>query len=319
MLTNQWINKQLRGGTKALSRLTKQPLILTPPQHAAIAFTSVCKLRCPMCKLGQKKLDREIGLMDFDKFRRLIDEISPFVRRISFPWYGEPFTHKNFEQFVRYASEKGLSIRIQTNGTFLHKCSLDFLTECNIHLISIAIDGLDQKTYEVYRVGGNLDEVTAGVRKLATLRADRNSKYPEHIRMNFIAMRHNEHQLDQVQDFAKKIGADSVKVKTAHVDRTEEGKKFLPTDPKYRRYEDDFCLKSGRDHEPGCRSLWRSAVISWDGTMGLCCIDSDCEYSPGNVFDEGFFKVWFGEKMQKYRKDVLTDKSRIPLCKGCHR
>jgi len=319
MFKNAWINKQLRGGTQRLSSLVKRPFVCVPPQHIAIEVTNVCNLRCPMCKLGQKSLDRQTGLMDYDNYRRLIDEISPYVRRISFPWYGEPFTHKDFEQFVRYASAEGLAIRIQTNGTYLNKCNLNYLVECNIHLISIAIDGLDQETYEIYRVGGNLDEVTAGVRRLADLRNEKGGKYPQHIRMNFIAMGHNEHQLEHVQAFSRKIGADSVKVKTVHVDRTQDGRNFLPADPDLRRYEDDFRLKSGRDTQPGCPTLWRSAVISWDGTMGLCCIDSDCEYSPGNVFEDGFFNVWFGEKMQAYRKHVLTDKAGIPLCKGCHR
>jgi MoaA/NifB/PqqE/SkfB family radical SAM enzyme len=113
-----------------------------------------------MCKLGQKRLRRDIGLMDYDSYCKLVDEVSPFVRHISFPWYGEPFARKDLGRFVRYASEKGMVIRVQTNGTYLNKCEIDYLVECNIRSVIVAIDGLEQKTYEVYRVGGNLAEVT---------------------------------------------------------------------------------------------------------------------------------------------------------------
>ncbi|MHC4604061.1 MAG: radical SAM protein [Planctomycetota bacterium] len=319
MFRNPRLNKRIGRITESLSVALRRPAVWAPPRGIAVEITNVCNLRCPMCKLGQKRLRRDIGLMDYDSYCKLVDEVSPFVRHISFPWYGEPFARKDLGRFVRYASEKGMVIRVQTNGTYLNKCEIDYLVECNIRSVIVAIDGLEQKTYEVYRVGGNLAEVTEGVRRLAGLRKEQRSRYPEYIKMNFLVMKHNEHELPQVEDFGKKIGVDHVKIKTAHVDRTEEGAKFLPTNPKYCRYEEGFHLKSGRDRTPGCPDLWYSAVISWDGTMGLCCYDYDCEYSPGNVFEKGFFDIWFGDKMQEFRRRVLTDKENIRLCQRCHR
>jgi len=319
MLRNQWANKQLISVTEKLSAALRRPVVWAPPRHIAAEVTNFCNLRCRMCKWGQRVLERDKGFMDYDKFCKLIDEISPNVRRISFPWYGEPFTRDDFGRFVRHASGRGMTIHIQTNGTFLHKCELDYLTECNVRSVSVAIDGLEQETYEAYRVGGNLAEVVDGVKRLVTLRRERGGRYPERIEMNYLVMKHNEHELPRVREYGRNLGFDRVKIKSPHVDRTEEGRKLLPTDPQYRRYEDGFLLKSGRDRKPGCRDLWRSAVISWQGAMGLCCMDSDCEHSPGNVFDEGFFPVWFGRKMQAWRRAVLKNKAGIPLCKDCHR
>lgn len=318
MFKSQWLNKRLGRATHRLSAALGRPIVWAPPHEIAIEVTNTCNLRCPMCKLGQKSLGRDVGLMDFDKYCKLIDEIAPFVSGMTFPWYGEPFTRKDLGRFVRYASEKGLVVHVLTNGTQLHKCEIDYLVDCQVRAVGVAIDGLEQKTYEAYRVGGDLAEVTAGVSRLAKLRDERGSKYPR-IDMKFLVMSHNEHELPRVEEFGRRIGADRVKVKGPHVDRTEEGKKFLPENEAYRRYGDGFDLKSGRDTKPGCPYLWTSAVISHDGTMGLCCMDSDCEHSPGNVFEEGFFNVWFGDRMQAFRRAVLNDKKSIPLCVGCHR
>lgn len=319
MLKSQYLNRQIRSASKRLSSLLKRPIVWIPPQHIAIEITNTCNLRCPMCKMGQRNLGRKIGSMEYNNYCKLIDEVSPYIKSISFPWYGEPFTHKDFYLFVEYASKKELEIRIQTNGTYLNKCKLDYLIGCNVKLITVAIDGLDQETYEKYRVGGNLADIVAGVERLVELRRKKRSNFPKCIQMNFIVMKHNEHQLPHIEEFSRKIGFDNIKIKTVHVDRNEDGKKYLPTDDKYIRYKEDFRLKSGRDTKPGCPTLWHTAVVSWDGKMGLCCIDYDCEYSPGNVFEQGFFNVWFGEKMQSYRQDVLVDKERISICSRCHR
>jgi len=319
LIIKHWLNKELGKISQKMSLVMRRPIIWGYPRHISLEVTSFCNLQCPLCKLGKKQMERDSGMMDFDKYCRLIDEISPFVENISFPWYGEPFTRKDLGRFVRYASEKGMAIDIQTNGTFLHRCEIDYLVECNIHNLIVAIDGLEQKTYEIYRVGGNLSEIVEGVKRVISLRQESKRRFPEKIQMHYIVMHHNEHELDQVEAFGKEIGFDRVKIKSPHVDRTETGRKFLPSNPKFCRYEDDMSLKSKRNEISGCSDLWRSSVITWDGTMGLCCFDSECEYSPGNVFEDTFSSVWFGKRMQEYRRLVLVEKNNIPLCKNCHK
>lgn len=319
MFSNPWINKQLISVSEKLSQRLHRPVVWAPPRRVAMETANFCNLRCPMCKLGQRSLERDIGTMDYEKYCRLIDELYPYVRRISFPWYGEPFAHQDFGRFVQYASDKGMVIHILTNGTYLNRRDIEYLVECRVHSVGVAIDGLEQATYEQYRRGGDLAEVTAGVKRLAALRKQHASPYPERIEMKFLVMSHNEHELPRVQAFGRELGCDKVTVKAIHMDGTEEGKALLPTDPEHRRYDQDVRLISARDRTPGCPDLWRSAVLSWDGTMGLCCMDGDCEHSPGNVFDEGFFAVWFGKKMQTFRQLVLTSKESIPLCRNCHR
>ena len=319
MVKSLWLNKQLGQVSERLSLLLRRPIVWAPPRRVAIETANFCNLRCPMCKLGQRELGRDTGTMDYDKYEALIDELYPAVRRISFPWYGEPFAHKDFGRFVTYASDKGMVVHILTNGTFLNDRDIDYLVDCRVHSVGVAIDGLTQETYEQYRVGGRLDDVTAGVRRLAALRRERGSRYPERIEMKFLVMSHNEHEIPDVEAFGRELGCDRVTLKTMHVDGTEEGNRLLPRNPKYRRYDADLNLRSGRDRAPGCKDLWRTAAVSWNGAMGACCMDGDCEYSPGNVFDEGFFGVWFGEKMRAFRRAVLREKRSIPLCRTCVR
>ncbi len=67
-----------------------------------------------------------------------------------------------------------------------------------------------------------------------------------------------------------------------------------------------------------CNLPFTQLNIVHDGQVSLCCQDLFVKSQMGNVMDEGVLGVWFGEKFQKSRRDLLNmDRTQNPLCAVC--
>ena len=58
--------------------------------------------------------------------------------------------------------------------------------------IIVSLDGVDQETYAKYRVGGQIERVFDGVRRLVAAKQQLGAQTPL-INLQFIVMKHNEH------------------------------------------------------------------------------------------------------------------------------
>lgn len=67
-----------------------------------------------------------------------------------------------------------------------------------------------------------------------------------------------------------------------------------------------------------CSGPWKSPVIHWDGRLSVCCRDLEGGLSPGNINENTFDELWFGEKMDHLRmRHVEGRLSDVPVCKDC--
>lgn len=100
----------------------------------------------------------------------------------------------------------------------------------------ISIDGTTQETYENYRVGGQLSKVIEGTKNIVKWRKQLKSKTPL-IVFQFLVVKPNEHQVEEVKKLGKELGVDDVWFKTAQVYDYESGNELIPTIQKYSRYK----------------------------------------------------------------------------------
>ena len=66
-----------------------------------------------------------------------------------------------------------------------------------------------------------------------------------------------------------------------------------------------------------CFMPWYSVFITWDGWVNPCDFSCDNEVVFGNAFNEKFEKIWNNEKIKAFRMQLLSDRKKIALCKGC--
>lgn len=265
-------------------------------------------------------MKRSRGKMDVGKFKQLIDEIGGYLILVQFWNQGEPFIHTGLSEMVSYVKSKRIPAMTSTNGHFFQKAEqVESIVQSGIDEIIISFDGIDQKTYERYRVGGQFDKVIDGIKKLVQYKQDRKSGRPL-INLQFLVLKHNQDQIEKIKAMGRELGVDLVTLKSAQIYSDKQGLAYLPDDDRFRRYTFNGKTHLMKSRFPNwCQLIWTIGVVNWDGSVTPCCFDKDGEYCVGNAFQEGavFKRIWKGGRFQAFRKKVLRDRSSISICLNC--
>ena len=207
-----------------------------------------------------------------------------------------------------------------------HQLTPHFLTpenarktvESGIDRLIISIDGATQDTYEQYRIGGNIEKVIEGTKELVKWKEELQSKTP-HLIFQYLVVKPNEHQLDEVNALAKSIGVNEVKFKTAQIYDYENGSELIPNNDKYSRYKkkEDGTYAIKNQLLDQCWKMWHSCVVTWDGKVVPCCFDKDASHVMGDLTLDSFKDIWYGSAYDKFRSAILKSRSEIDICKNC--
>jgi radical SAM protein with 4Fe4S-binding SPASM domain len=288
------------------------------PMTISIEPTTACNLRCPECPSGLRAFSRPIGNLKQDFFRKTIDELHKQLIYLIFYFQGEPYINPGFLDMVKYAKDKGIYTITSTNGHFLNDANAKKTIESGLDRMIISVDGTTQETYENYRKEGNLESVLQGARNIVKWKKEMNSATP-HTIFQFLVVKPNEHQIDEIYRIAEEIGIDEVKLKTAQVYEYEQGNDLIPTIEKYSRYKKNtdgtYSVKNKLLNH--CWKLWHACVITWDGLVVPCCFDKDAQHRLGDMKDKPFQEIWQGEDYDKFRKQLLKGRDQIDICKNC--
>ncbi|MBI3520471.1 MAG: SPASM domain-containing protein [Bacteroidetes bacterium] len=301
-----------------VSRNTKKVGSVGFPVSMAIEPTTSCNLRCPECPSGLRQFTRPIGMLEPTFFKKTIDEVYKELIYLTFYFQGEPYLNPNFLDMVKYASDKGIYTSTSTNAHYLTKEQAKKTVESKLDRLIISIDGTTQETYEQYRIGGQLQKVIDGTKNIIEARKDLRSKTP-HILFQFLVVKPNEHQLNDVKKLANELGVDEVVFKTAQVYDFENGNPLIPENIKYSRYKKNadgtYSIKNKLLNQ--CWRMWSSCVVTWDGVVVPCCFDKDAKHQLGDLKKQSFKELWQSQKYQMFRQSILKSRQEIDICKNC--
>ncbi len=305
-------------GSYLVSKITKKANIKGFPISISFEPTTSCNLRCPECPSGLRSFTRPTGMLQTNLFKKTIDEMSERLLYLIFYFQGEPYLNPSFLELVNYASKKKIYTATSTNAHYLNDENAKKTIESGLDRLIISIDGTSQETYQQYRVGGNLEKVIEGTKNVLKWKKELKSSTP-HVIFQFLVVKPNEHQIDEVKLLAKELGVDEVAFKTAQIYDFENGNSLIPTIDKYARYEETnegkFKIKNKLiDH---CWKMWHSCVITWDGIVVPCCFDKDAEYRLGNLQKETFAQLWQGKAYNDFRTTLMASRGNIEMCKNC--
>ncbi len=300
------------------TKWTGKPTQWGMPMTVSIEPTTACNLKCPECPSGLRAFSRPTGNLKIDFFRKTIDELYSNLLYLIFYFQGEPYINPKFLDMVKYAHDKGIYTITSTNGHFLNNENARKTIASGLDRMIISVDGTTQETYENYRIGGKLDVVLQGARNMVAMKKEMKSKTP-HLIFQFLVVKPNEHQIEDIYQLAEEIGIDEVKLKTAQVYDYEDGNELIPTIEKYSRYAQQkngqYKIKNKLSNE--CWKLWHACVITWDGSVVPCCFDKDATHKLGDLKESSFATLWQGEAYQKFRSDLLRGRDKIDICKNC--
>jgi len=301
-----------------LSKWTKVPNQMGMPLAIALEPTTACNLGCPECPSGLKSFSRETGNLKKEFYQKVIDQTAPHSFYLTFYFQGEPYINPDFLEMVSYANKKKIYTATSTNAHFLDEVNAHKTVKSGLDRLIISIDGTTQETYEQYRIGGKLDKVISGTKNIIEAKRKLNSKTP-HVIFQFLVVKPNEHQIDDVYQLANELGVDEVKLKTAQVYNYKNGNELIPENEKYSRYKKHangtYSIKNKLVNN--CWKLWHSCVITWDGKVIPCCFDKDAEYRLGDLQNIDFKRIWFGNSYQEFRQMLFKGRDQIEICKNC--
>jgi radical SAM protein with 4Fe4S-binding SPASM domain len=287
------------------------------PISYSIEPTNYCNLECPECPSGLGALTRPLGLLKFEHFKKMIDEIKDTGFYIQLFFQGEPFINRDLPRMIVYAQSKNIYVSISTNGHYINNKNIDTVMENAPDKLIFSVDGLDEESYRAYRVGGSFKKADEGLRFLMKKRNELKRKKP-FVEFQFIVMKQNEHLLDKVLEYGKEVGVDKVVFKTMQVSSYENALHFLPSNEKYRRYSiENGQIKIKNKLKNHCFALWRTSVITWDGKVVPCCFDKDANFKLGILNGTAFREIWKSENYQTFRRGVLDNRKGLSMCTNC--
>ncbi|MFH1588829.1 MAG: radical SAM protein [Candidatus Diapherotrites archaeon] len=299
------------------------------PLKLTIDPSSICILNCPLCPTGQNKRGRTLAKMDFSDFKKIIDEMHSYLYETDLNNWGEPFLNEDIIKMVNYAHKKRIWTSINSNLNIpFTELQAEELIKSGLDQLYVSADGMTQEVYEKYRIKGKIQNVFNNLKLVSKKKKELNSETPV-IVWQFLAMKHNEHQIPLLEEKRKELGVNRLVVGCVRGDLAEEiykedkvridkTKDWLPSTDKLSRY--DYEKQERKLKRTYCYYLWLVSAINSNGSVSPCCGVYFEKEDFGNAFKSGFKKIWNNEKYSAARKAIASKKPvSKTVCDNCLR
>jgi hypothetical protein len=192
----------------------RDPNVTLLPSRLYIECTAACNISCAQaCCAPETGITRtrHAGMLDFELFRRVIDEAGPSLGRVDFFNYGETFLHKRAIEMCEYIKARFPHIYLytSTNGLAFTEAQVRRLVHSGIDEVTFSIDGATAATYAEYRKRGDFDKAIGNLKAAAEekRRAGRDLPF---INWRYILFTHNDsdEEMTLARDMAGRMGVD---------------------------------------------------------------------------------------------------------------
>jgi MoaA/NifB/PqqE/SkfB family radical SAM enzyme len=278
-----------------------------------IENSSICNAACPQCIREFKEPTKDWineTYLDVSFFENIPDEVYSKLKIFYFTGnIGDPCTAPNFLEVCRYVRAKNpeMYIKVSTNGGMK---SLDFWTQLGNILgskseVVFAIDGLED-TNHIYRVNVKWDKVMENAK--AFIAAGGQAFW------QFIAFKHNQHQVEQARTLATEMGFAKFMMKPSHrfaLDAVLGAERFNRSDRKIEPPDDaalthtvviDRTAKNLKElkeqSNTSCvdchvKNTYQSVYIDHQGRLWPCCyLAAGLYVTDGLPVHDGWLNIW---------------------------
>ena len=211
------------------------------PGRLYIECTAACNISClNACCAPETGITRtrQAGMLDFDVFKKVVDEAGPSLGRIDFFNYGEAFLHKRAVEMCEYIKTTFPHIYLytSTNGLAFTEEKARQLAHSGIDEVTFSLDGSSQEAYVKYRQRGNFEKAIANLRALLDEKAKSGRDVP-FVNWRYILFNWNDHdeEMARAQRMAADLGVDRLCWEIT--DHPEDGfsRRFVPGTPDHDR------------------------------------------------------------------------------------
>jgi MoaA/NifB/PqqE/SkfB family radical SAM enzyme len=273
-------------------------VLKSKPYMIKIDPISFCNLSCPGCPSAFNARTGDNGKMDFELYRKIIDELKDYLYKVSLYAWGEPLLNKEIYKMIDYATQNNIGVVISSNMNVFSEQHAEEMINSGLEHLIVAIDGATQESYARYRIGGSLDKVIDNLRILNETKRRYNSKFPI-VEMQFLLTRENHSEIPAIKELSFKLGVDRLVFKSFY---DEEKSRLSSPFAKKRREK--------------CHWLWQSMVILWDGSVTPCCF-KNTKPKVASVVSDSISQVWNSQVYVKSRELFCQEKISDEANKEC--
>lgn len=266
----------------------------------SIETANVCNSKCRMCPYH--RMTRPKQIMPQELFEKIVDDcLSHGIKTFNLNFYNEPFLDPEIFNRIKYLKNKGLKVKLFSNGSVLPTNQHDKLFESGLDVINFSFDALTKETYEKIRRGLSFDVVRENILSLAAEKKKRGLLYPA-INLVFVRQETNKNEALEFKKYWEESGMVN---------------KVILSQDDYRGEENDIAKKNGQGCYP-CRKLWQEIIAVSSGKVPFCCFDFDASVVLGDFNTQTLAEIWNSEKFKALREAHINFKAeRIPLCNRC--
>jgi len=277
------------------------------PYVYTIDTGNVCNLRCPLCPTGAQDLQRPQGMMSLATFEHVLDKIDRWAIEVILHNWGEPFLNPDILPIIRAARSRSVGTTISSHLNLVHRGD-DFLGEVvdsGLDHLTVSLDGTTQDVYETYRRGGNLEAVMHNLSALIEHRRRARQATPV-IEWQFLVMKHNQHQMDEANRLAAKLGVDRVRFTSAglpfeDLDNRRLAAQWMSDLPSYRAYDPEKIHQKGYMFDERCFYLYRAMTVNPNGEVSPCCVVYHAQHDFGNLLTDNLDDIWNNRQYKSSR------------------
>lgn len=285
---NNWIKWSLN------KIINEYPLLID------LELASVCNLKCPMCYTITDEFKEKVNtkFMNFDLFKKIIDEISGKVPALRLSLRGESTLHPKFIECIKYAKDGGIKeISTLTNGS---KLKLEFfkkMVDAGIDWITISVDGLDDE-YEKIRKPLKFKETLEKITQINKYKLENDLHKP----------------VIKIQSLWPAIKKDPTKFYNTFEPITN----LIAFNPLIDYLQKDSDIVYVENFS--CPQLYQRLVIGADGLAMMCSNDEENNHIVGDANKETVYKIWHGEALNKARELHKQEDGykNLDVCRKCY-
>tara|TARA_B100000029_G_scaffold416651_1_gene421008 strand:- start:1518 stop:2660 length:1143 start_codon:yes stop_codon:yes gene_type:complete len=271
------------------------------PPYLQIEPTSICNYRCVFCYQTDNKFNKRsngyMGHMNFETFKKIIDQAEGNIEFISLASRGEPLLCPDIKKMLKYTSNKFLNLKINTNASLLDEEMSYAILESGVKTLVFSADAADSESYSKLRVNGKLEKIVRNIEQFQKIRFKHfNSKIIT--RVSGVKV-NKDQKIEEMNKFWRNL-ADQV----AFVN-------YVPWENVYESDKLDMSIP--------CSDLWRRMFVWWNGDTNPCDVDYKSKLKVGNIKYKKLSELWNSNNYKLLRNKHLAKKRNETLpCNRCN-
>lgn len=321
-------------------------------KQGLLDVTFKCNLRCQFCGVWCDENPRWKNELSEDEWLRVIDDLADYGCERIYLSGGEPTILPGFGRMIKHASERGMVVTFNSNGTRLGHWTAEICSYAD--MVYISIDAPDERHDIIRGVEGTFERAVDGIKQLIDYKHKNGYSKPR-IHISTVLSQINADCIPEMVTFADELGVDilslhyvcaspmhSVEQSILNGECVSSDRFAVLDDEKLYVDADGLkAIRSGLNNIPETKNVWVLAdpirslpdesfrtgnfpikrcvnisnvlMVMPDGATTIC--PHLANYSMGNVSDYSIRDIWESDARKQLKSHL--GKQLFPVCRNC--